>query len=595
MHHNLFLTLFLNAMRLFSHAFRRAAPRRALFGFALPLFVMAYLWSGVCVAFAQENDGRAAESAPPKSSFETQVPFDKEGKVWIITEEMERRHRFFPSYRNVIDARLFQLPDSSFVVELTQLVGNAPEYKRRRLSLVELVDLRNRVSDALQNPAAAPQMGGGFGQSGGLFGGGFSFAQPLDEVNLTEWEKTSLVLSATTLGLAYGFFADALQFSSGSASILPGFGATTLIAPLAFGGGSLFAVSQPWFTRSSGLMLGNGLSAGFLHGIAAYLTVADPQSIQGGALGFSGLVGSALEGSLTLRLPEELNLRYGQTSMMVNMGSASVLTGALAAVALGAFDAPSGAPDLSGVRITAASSLLGSAGGYFLGYRLGQGQHIAAGDDIVFENPARLAMFVPLSLALLPGFDFPDLRLIAGATIAAEAAGYFLGNQLIANKDFSFDQGLQINQAVSLGTTVGLIPLYAGLSTDVLRYAPVLSILGGAVGFVLSYVGVAKQAEINDKERRAREGASGGGQKTSFLFGDDREDLLDQSPPSWAHRYARHIRMEFSPLGIASMASATLGMPWLAAPLVSVRADIGAIEREHTVSQLEAIKRETAQ
>jgi hypothetical protein len=41
------------------------------------------------------------------------------------------------------------------------------------------------------------------------------------------------------------------------------------------------------------------------------------------------------------------------------------------------------------------------------------------------------------------------------------------------------------------------------------------------------------------------------------------------------------------------MASATLGMPWLAAPLVSVRADIGAIEREHTVSQLEAIKRET--
>ena len=581
MHFNLFFT----TMCFFDNAPRRA---RRLFLLIAPFFVAAYFWSGVCGLHAQEIGTRAADEAPAKSSFETQVPFDKEGKVWIITEEMERRHRFFPAYRNIIDARLFQLPDSTFVVELTQLIGDVPEYKRRRLSLTELVELRNRVSDALQNPAASSAPGSG--QNGGWFGGGMGFAQVLDEVNLNEWEKTSLVLQATTLGLGYGFITDALQFSTGNPAFIGSFGATTLIAPIAFGGGTLWAVSQPWFTRSSGLMLNNGLSSGFLHGIAAYLTVADPLSINGGAMGFSGLAGSALEAGATLRLPEELNLGYGQTSMMVNMGANAFLTGALAAVGLGAFDMQGGFVDFSGLRITAASALLGSAGGYFLGYRLGQGQHISAGDDIVFENPARWALFLPLSVALLPSGDFPDLRLVAGASVAAEALGYLLGNELIKNKDFSFDQGLQINQAVSLGVTAGLIPLYAGLSTDILRYAPIISVLGGAVGFALSYGGAVIQAETNDKERRAREGAPGAMRTSLDANGED--EFSPYQSPSLFDRYARRVKMEFSPLGIASMASATLGIPGFAAPLVTVRADIGAMEQEHTASQKEAIQRD---
>lgn len=530
----------------------------------------------LCVPYLAHAQS-SPQGASAKTSAEIQAPFDKDGKLWIITEEMERQYGFFPKYRNVIDARLFQLPDSSFVLELTQLVGSVPENTRIPLSLVELVNLRNTVSDALQRgQMSQPQ--------GGFFGGG-NFARPLDERNLGDWEKTSLVISATTLGLSYGFLTDALSFSGSNPSFFPAAGVATIAAPIAFGGGALWAVSQPWFTRSSSLMLLNGISSGFVHGLAGYLVVADQQQIEGRALGVSGILGSLIESGLTLRLPETLNLNYGQTSLLTNMGSSTILTGALAAVALGAFN-----PDAQGnlnsnaLRLTAAASLLGSAGGYFLGYRLGQSQNIAPGDAIVFEAPSSIALLVPISTLLLPQVTqtFPDLRLYAGLTVGAQALGYVLGNELIRNKDFTFDHGRQINQAVSLGVTLGLIPLYAGLNGDAARYAPLLMAAGGAVGFTIAYINCSKQAEQFDKARRASTG------EQSLLP----EEIPESRTHSWFESLARHTDVRFSPLGMAGFVHPALSLVGANTPIVSVRTQLGAMEREHEEWQREAMKQD---
>lgn len=516
--------------------------------------------------------------APPKTAGEIQAPFDKDGKLWIITEEMERQYGFFPQYRNVIDARLFQLPDSSFVLELSQLIGSIPENTRVRLSLVELVDLRNRVSDALQR--------GQLSSGGGLFGA--NFARPLDEVRLNDVEKLSLVLSMTTVGLSYGFLSDALIFQGGfsNPSFSPAFGTTTIAAPIAFGGGALWAVNQPWFTRSSSLMMLNGISSGFLHGIAGYFLVANQNAIEGRAIGISGIAGSLIEAGATLRLPEALNLSYGQTSMMVSMGGSTFLTGAMASIALGAFSIDSrGNLSPDALRWTALSSLVGSVGGYFLGYHLGQVQHIAPGDDIVFESPASFLSLVPFSLAL-PSFlnsnALPDFRLLSGATIGAQALGYLLGNALIQNKDFTFDQGRQINQAASLGATLGLIPLYAGIRTDFALYAPLLSSLGGAVGFTIGYLSTAKQAEANDKVRRASASPS-----TSL-----ETDESEERGTSWFERFVYHTDMKFSPLGLFGVANPAFGVLGATTPIVSIQTNLGALEREANEYQYKAIERD---
>jgi hypothetical protein len=332
-------------------------------------------------------------------------------------------------------------------------------------------------------------------------------------------------------------------------------------------------------------MLVNGISSGFAHGLAGYLIVADQQQIEGRALGVSGIVGGLIESGLTLRLPETLNLNYGQTSLLTNMGSSTILTGALAAVALGAFN-----PDAQGnfnsnaLRLTAAASLLGSAGGYFLGYRLGQSQNIAPGDAIVFEAPASIALLVPISTLLLPQVTqtAPDVRLYAGLTAGAQVLGYVLGNELIRNKDFTFDQGRQINQMMSLGVTLGLIPLYAGLNGDAARYAPLLMAAGGAIGFTIAYANCSKQAEQYDKARRGSTGAQ------SLLP----EEMPESRTHSWFENLAQHTDVQFSPVGFVSAVHPALWLIGANTPIVSVRTQLGAMEREHEEWQREAMKQD---
>jgi hypothetical protein len=520
------------------------------------------------------------QGTPAKTSSEIQAPFDKDGKLWIITEEMERQYGFFPKYRNVIDARLFQLPDSSFVLDLTQLVGSVPENTRIPLSLVELVNLRNAVSDALQRGQMSQPQGNSY------YGGG-NFARQLDERTLGDWEKTSLVIGATTLGLSYGLLADGISFADGVANprfLLPSTYIMTVATPIAFGLGTYWAVSQPWFTRLSSLMLLNGISSGFAHGLAGYFLVADQKQADGRTFGISGILGSLIESGLTLRLPETLNLNYGQTSLLTNMGSSTILTGALAAVALGAFNPDSqGNINSNALRLTAAASLLGSAGGYFLGYRLGQSQNIAPGDAIVFEAPSSLVL-LPAFTLLLPQTTqaTPDVRLFAGLTAGAQVLGYVLGNELIRNKDFTFDQGRQINQMMSLGVTLGLIPLYAGLNGDAARYAPLLMAAGGAIGFTIAYANCSKQAELYDKARRGSTDAQ------SLLP----EEVPESRTHSWFESLAQHIDVQFSPLGMAGVVHPALSLIGVNTPIVSIRTQLGAMERENEEWQREAMKQD---
>jgi hypothetical protein len=135
---------------------------------------------------------------------------------------------------------------------------------------------------------------------------------------------------------------------------------------------------------------------------------------------------------------------------------------------------------------------------------------------------------------------------------------------------------------VSLGVTLGLIPLYAGLNGDAARYAPLLMAAGGAVGFTIAYINCAKQAEQFDKARRASTG------EQSLLP----EEIPESRTHSWFESLARHTDVRFSPLGMAGFVHPALSLVGAVTPIVSVRTQLSAMEREHEEWQREAMKQD---
>ncbi|MCS6808241.1 MAG: hypothetical protein RML40_03475 [Bacteroidota bacterium] len=533
------------------------------------LSVLHTLASFTLLAQGENSQQYSEKQSAARSALDIQIPFDSEGKLWIITEELERQYRFFPQYPNLIDARLYQQADSSFVLEIAQLVDSVPENTRLRLSLADFIELRHRVNTALN--------AGGYGSLGNLESTRLS-----NEYVLSDVEKISLGLSTITLGLAYGLIADLLSINTNSAQASAS--TMTIATPLAFGAGSFWAISQPWFNRSSSLMLTNGLTVGFIHGIAAYIALANPSTLQGTLAGVIGIAGSIAESALTLHLPAQWNLSYGQTSMITSMGASSLLTGALSSIALGilGFD-NQGTMYPDALRWTAALSLAGSAGGYILGYRLGQIQHIAAGDNSVFSAPSNLLTLLPISLAIPSlvlnnaNMTLGNIRLLAAATIGAQVAGYALGYAFIDKKDFSFEQGQYIDQATALGSSLGLIPFYTGLRSDILFYTPLLSTLGGAAGFAIAYLHIAQQAEQNDKNRRNRTGLFS-------MVSSDTSDyrLLYSDNLLWLHRFFQRTKITFSPLGILSAFDTHLG---IAQPAITISTCLVTAEQDQIEHQ----------
>jgi hypothetical protein len=543
----------------------------------------------------------APQTSQPSLTAAVQVPFDRDGRLWIITQEMEQQYIFFPKYPNLVDARLFQLPDSTIVLEITQLVNNAAtESTRLVLAKEELNELRNNISDKLQqgaqqqaqnpfgqNPFGRNQFPQGSQNQGSIWG--TNMRGQFNEQWLNNYEKIELGISAASLGILYGIGLDA-ALSSGSRF---SFGVGTIGMPIAFAGGTIYATSQPWFSRPASMMLLNGMTMGALHGMAAYLSLVDEQNTDVRLILPAGLIGSIAESALTLRIPEMLNMNYAQTSMMTGLGASAMLTGAMASVASGAFGLDArGSLSPNSLRWMSLFSLVGSAGGYYLGYQNSQTQHLSGGDSFVFMDAMQLVSALPLSIGILQlntaNPVLPDLRVFAGSTIGAQALGYVLGNELIRNKDFTLRQGAMISEAASYGALAGLVPFLFSFNANSFFYAPILSSAGGLVGLGLAYFNLVRDADAQDKARRQTEGT----QKFSLEHSDaDTNNNLAERTDTWFAVFSRHSDVRVSPLGLLGVIKPELGLLGAAMPLVSIHTNLGAMEREHEQAQHDAIRR----
>lgn len=81
---------------------------------------------------------------------EVQVSPDKAGKFDYITTEMESRLNLFPQYKNFLEARLYELSDSTYLLEILHRKNGQRHRERKKLTTKEFREFRRQVSEKLQ-------------------------------------------------------------------------------------------------------------------------------------------------------------------------------------------------------------------------------------------------------------------------------------------------------------------------------------------------------------------------------------------------------------------------------------------------------------
>ncbi|MCD4650416.1 MAG: hypothetical protein K8S56_01315 [Candidatus Cloacimonetes bacterium] len=80
---------------------------------------------------------------------EVQIPIDKEGRIDYISLKLERKLELFTEYSNFREARLFQITDSTFVLEISYRANGKSVKSRLLFSTSEAEIFQQKVTDRI--------------------------------------------------------------------------------------------------------------------------------------------------------------------------------------------------------------------------------------------------------------------------------------------------------------------------------------------------------------------------------------------------------------------------------------------------------------
>jgi hypothetical protein len=389
---------------------------------------------------------------------EVSVPIDAEGKFEYIDSKLEQELKLFPDYRGFREARLFQLSDTSFMLEISYQLEDRLLKDRLPLSAQEAADFRQTVTLRVkqEKPRAA-----------------------LDQEGRSKLLKGTLALS-----LGYYGWAVPVAFDLGDGQ--------TIAALYMLTAGAGFFLPY-WGTRdipvtdaAATLSLYGG-TRGIVHGIFLYVLAKGEDASGRGTVGF-GMLGSLTEALAFFPLAERLNMSPG-TAEVICMGGDFGLGYGLGTAQLADFYEDGRERSLSGCI------LLGSAAGMVAGKFLADRQPYTRGDAYVLRGVGFLGAYI--SLAAVDIADPDDEKAYTAAAMTGSIVGLGLGHHLVKNKDFSTGQGTLINLGELAGGLVGLGVAYlispeGGDGNSAVYLTS--SAIGATGGFWLLYRSFAKDA-----------------------------------------------------------------------------------------------------
>lgn len=450
----------------------------------------------------------AVLAAPIRAAWaqEIQVPLDEAGRIEAISADLARRLGLFADVDGLREVLLFQLPDSTFVLEVTSAAPRGRLRRERRpLSVAEGLAFRRDVTVRIAERARTA----GLDQSG----------------------RTKLVAGATLLGLFYYGWATAVALdpedtrasvaaymvTAGSAFFVP-FLATRnrtvpdAVATMALWGGTRGAlhgylaadlIGTPSDETKFGWSVGIGAAEMAIGGVAAHgLGMTSGRAEVTGAGGDLGLgYGWGIADLL------KLNERYD---------SVTVPDGGGGSYSYEVHDRT------AQQAVTLAGAVLGLGGGYMLGAT----DEWTRGDAVIFRNVALIGGLAGVAVGdviqgphtvtdSFPGGGsysyvedgFSGTQTAAG--LVGATAGMVLGRALVAKRNFTTNQGTLLTLSPLAGGLLGLGIAYLATPEKNSDYDPsvpyedpndhselylTVSALGAAAGFAALYPALARQS-----------------------------------------------------------------------------------------------------
>ncbi|OGU13697.1 MAG: hypothetical protein A2X61_01940 [Ignavibacteria bacterium GWB2_35_12] len=357
---------------------------------------------------------------------EVQVPIDNENKINVIDKEMESKLALFTEYPDFIDAKLFQLTDSSYILEIQYKVDERLMRQRKNLSKSEADNLRIQVTNCIKEKC------------------------PVALIN--QEGRSTLLWGTTFLGLYSWDWMVPSIINSDNSSVNVFLGLTT--AAMSFFIPYLLTDNAPVSDAAANLSITGGL-LGIFHGMFLYGLLNDYDY----DFFYDTEPTNYYLLTLAMSIGETFGGYYLATSTNMTEGKASMLSG-MSAFGIGyGFGIPYifGADDS---KVYFASALLGSGAGFFFGNMLANGQNYTVGDASMFSTLTFLGAYTGLVPNIIA--ETGDGEIVVASMLAGATAGIILGDNILKGKDFTKSQGTM----TAIGTLAG-------------------GLMGGAIGYLL--------------------------------------------------------------------------------------------------------------
>lgn len=397
------------------------------------------------------------------AAAEVQVPLDRAGRVQRMDAPLAQRLRMFADRPGFQEARLFQLADSSFVLEISSIRQSELSRERIPLTPAGVDSIRAIVTSGLAEHKTTPTI---------------------------DTSGRPLFVATTTL-MAFGFYGWAIPYlfeENASPEVVSG---TYLVTA---GAGTFLPL---WFTRNrpvsmaSALMGWYGMSRGTLHGaLLPYALTVDPGGKSPVACAFAF---SIVEGIAGFEWAARTGMSAGSAATLSNGADFGTLYG------LGFADLFNA--DGSG---TAAGTLIGSCVGLAGSAVYAPHRVHTYGDASVMRTAGWVGGYT--GLALVQTFGPKDYE--KSSTIGAMAGGtlgLLIGDGLVRKTEFTFGQSVIVDLCAGGGGLLGLgLGMFASgnesIRDEVLWSA---SALGTVAGYAIGYSMNAPAARRAEADRSA--------------------------------------------------------------------------------------------
>ena len=392
---------------------------------------------------------------------EVQISIDEEGKIEYIDSKLKQKLELFTEYSNFREARLFQISDTSFVLEIYYRPQETLLKARLSFSAEEVKNFQRKVTERIK--------------------------QRKPQVVLDQEGRTKLIGGTMALSLGYYGWAVPAALDVDDAKL------AVALFMLTSGAGFYIPLSAtrniPVTDASTTLSLYGG-TRGIVHGISLANLLSKKPSERGVIA--SGMIVSIAETFAGFHIVNRSNMSAGTTETIGVGGDFGIGMGLGTAHLANFFDDDK-------EQGVAGCILLGSGLGLLGGKLLADHHPYTRGDTYVLSATGLLGAYIPLAVVDISGTE--NEKAYTTSSMLGAFIGLGLGHKLVQGKDFTTGQGNLIRLSELAGGLLGLGVAYLVSSEEEDNSVLYLtsSSIGAAGGFWIMYRSYAQSARTSDK------------------------------------------------------------------------------------------------